>query len=456
MLKNARIPLNSIVLFMAITSLALTQVPLPFYGRSGLMVQLPFLMLLGFVFFGLLANAVQKEWAKESKKQVVGLFGTCMFIWAFYLYQHLIGLAIDKFDLFSMLRDSFVVCGVAACFSIQARLGEDKLKLLCWAILCAYPCLVLMNVLGYAGGLSAMYTVTGETGNEARILSSLGLNVQRIQFPFIGGINAFGVISGAGVISGIAGWSMAKARFAKLCFAVVAVISAAALVAVDSRGAILGVFFALIARQLIVKPFGKWVWVGLFLYPILFPFIIQFGALLLDKLGLIEIFSRQGGRDALEGLTSSRSFIWGAFFKFEMQPGFMHVFGYGADEVRSSGLYEYYQSLFRGMQTTAAHSLHNGYFQLTLGMGWLCVLLYSIVIFVSGLRYVKFLQQVDRPEVAWVFSVMLFFWIMNAYEACTSLNRLDLLSIWVVLLALGLKIGDYLKHTKFPANTAAD
>jgi hypothetical protein len=383
--------------------------------------------------------AVDERWARRWTGNGISIASSVALMMLFYIYQHIISLASDSFDLFKMLQDVVLVGGVASCFLILNKLANDKARTLCIALLMAYPLLILINVLGYVAGLSPSVEVA-DSGADAETLKALGIHMQRIKFPFTLGVNAFGVIGGAGVLSSMALVSLAKNRLFSIVAWLLLSISVAALLLVDSRGAMLSVLLVLICRWMFERTNSRFIWIAAFIFPIAFPLVIQQAAAILDQFGLVDLLSRQGSGVGADALTTSRSRIWDIYIDFQSHPTLLHIFGFGVDGVRSSGLYKYYLQFFP-TPLAAAHALHNGILELALGFGWLPIMMYGGLIMFAGMSYRKAYLENQRKDVQWIFCLFIYIWIMNAYEETISLLRVDVLPVWLIVAGMGLAIG---------------
>lgn len=268
---------------------------------------------------------------------------------------------------FLSLQIGLVALLGACAFLREPRESEREryLRALCWAP----ATYVTVNVVLHLMGVGPLQEVYGPevSHSSGTILQAIGIPGSRVQFPLAGGINALGPICAVALAMSLV--LALRREQTKLAIAGV-VVSIYAIVAIDSRGALvfsLGavalVFAAPRARKLQIR------WVVLLL-PVL-PVLLG---------GVLATFSasRSFGRDSpsYDPTTGGgRTVVWRAVAVTLATPRPENLYGYGQNGQLASGASLNYAYLFGRQDSRYLASAHNMLLQTALNIGWAGALL---------------------------------------------------------------------------------
>ena len=305
-----------------------------------------------------------------------------------------------------LLLGSFAFNAVLAEPDLQAR--RRRLVAVCFAPV-AY---VAVNELLYLGGVRAAANPAAVlTTGSAELLSMIGISSGRILFPYGDGVNGFGVMSGAALVTSVIAlrWTTGWVRTAG-GFGIVAALYG--LLAADARGPLLfalAVSLALLVAPRVVRSGAH----GL-------PLIIPFGpAIIVALLGLLSGTSASStfARGNFEFASATgRTDVWDAVLDFLGHFDPQQLVGWGFGGQLSSGVsytYSYVVSTGRPEFTTA----HNFLLQSIIDVGYLGTAVF-VLVFIFALRSAG--QQLrDRfdPGVVMVLGILSFLLLAGTLES---------------------------------------
>jgi hypothetical protein len=310
----------------------------------------------------------------------------------FYLAEYLVTLIILGLFLFLVLA-----------YNNDIEIRQKLLK----GIFYAFGLYMIINLLIFlSGGQSVELPYLAKY--PAQILSILGISIYRTLFPMADGINSFGILSGAILVSLIP-LCFSKMNLSKKIFSWLAVISCMIIILLtDSRGAII---YSILTLIIIIVPSKilkllRW---SPFLMSF-FPIIILIIAPSLLKQN-INIFKRAESQweenkpltnSANEcdnylqqsgGFLSNRPIIWEMVINELSDFQYIHIIGYGVRGQVVSSISNSYSCLFTSYARPTLASAHNGWLQTILdvgyiGFGIMLVLLVMIIVKLSNLFFI--------------------------------------------------------------------
>jgi O-Antigen ligase len=379
---------------------------------------------------------------RERGGQTRGVMLAFGMVVSFLVYQFAVSYAYryfgfdDLFYVFNIFGPVFVLYS-AIWAKARYEIGEsDKFVS---SVLWALPILVALNVIGWAIGIHGTSTASAVEVTSARLLGVFGVHLSRVMFPFSMGVNAFGIVSGAAIVSAGGLYFISKGWQKAIAILLLLPTTLAATLMVDSRGALGAAVICLI----IVFVGGRlnltrW-WAALFSAPFLAPIALMSIAGILDALGLVALISRDSAVDAGDALTSSRAIIWTAFYNFQSDFSLSHLIGYGYYGQFTSGLSAEYSSVF-GSSGANLHTLHNGVMQILVDYGWVVGVSSFVLVYASGLRFASAISSGGQKQMMPIFGLLIYWWLQNSVEACTSIYRLELMGVYLSILVVGLTI----------------
>ena len=235
-----------------------------------------------------------------------------------------------------------------------------NVRALCWAPIV----FVAANVVLYVAGFLPAGQYSAESGLPATMFGSVGISVNRVQFPLASGLNGIGPTAAAAlVVCALLAFRGERRRLAVAG----AALSLYVILAIDSRGALLFAGLALLlvwATPRARKRGLGWAAIGLPVVPVVL-------ALALTGLAETEAGVRleRGGQESLSTGTG-RTVVWGEIIDLFERPSPDHIFGYGQNGQIISGASIDYAYLFAREENPLSRSAHNVLLQTLLDTGW--------------------------------------------------------------------------------------
>jgi len=278
---------------------------------------------------------------------------------------------------------------------------------------------------------------------DAVMLSFLGINSSRIYFPLSEGINAFGMVGGAGlVISAAAFMDVVKKRSQDIldwvltCFGIG--ISLLIILTMDSRGALLFAMFT-VGITLILPKFANQTLVGLLM--LIQPAVLFLQGNFLQKLKILAPFIRSNS-DILSG----RAAIWQSAIKPLLEFKRIHLVGYGLFGQQISGIVSAYNALFSSYVHTDKIPLHNFSLQTIYDQGYIGLLITFMMLFFVGKNLVMQIKSnPTKRESVQTFSLMVYILLIGSVSVIPSFYSQELFFVFIfVWLSAGfiIKEGD--------------
>lgn len=294
---------------------------------------------------------------------------------------------------------------------------------------------ILFNIIGYLFGLRGPASI--EDAGTNKMLSLIGVNSQRVAFPFAGGLNNFGSMSGLTVVAGFfLSIYSGKTRYSVIG-AVVVILGLAGVVLVDSRAAlglamicclVLPVFFSAKRLLPVLKYFPLLVLVT--------PLVVVFIYYIVQNSGLADYFARQGAFAQKLGLLSGRDIIWESAWKILSDPSPIQVFGYGAYGQFTSGATEGYAWVFSQLGGYSMHSVHNAGLQILFDIGYLGLIIWTIYLMYLIRDLLQEFKGPGRATSAVIpLSMLVFILLAGVFEICGTPAFPDVFAVLIFLTA---------------------
>lgn len=259
--------------------------------------------------------------------------------------------------------------------------------------------IISINLFFYSIGITSEIFKHKRT-NEVRILSYLGIFVQRVNFLLF---NNFAYYSMFVCLTAIGFWHIIKIGFkSKLVFTILAIIS---LLLLDARGPFLSLVLILIFRERLYKIRSKTVY-ALLAAVIIIPFIYS----------IVSAYFGLGDEENFE-LASSRDVIWGIFIQNYLPGPSEFLFGYGYLGQYISGISKHYEFLFEEWSNGAQISLHNSYLQYLVDLGVIGIIFLFITLKST-------ISKIDDLKVPYLKLLLVYLVIGGVSEMSIQINNL--------------------------------
>jgi len=255
----------------------------------------------------------------------------------------------------------------------------------------------------------------------------LGLD-QRVVFPLGGGgINNFGVITGAALTSSLI---FLRRGHHRRWGVLGLLVSEGAIIAVDSRAAFAA---ALIATGLVLllthrRRSEVLPWLALSI-PVS-SYLVTLGVTAIAPF-VGESLSRQAG-DFATG--TSRFQLWDIVTSYLAQFQWVHLVGFGINGQRSSDLSSNYLSLFREYKSPDLNSLHNAGFQYIIDTGYIGLGIVVLVMFVCLRRLVIAQSREQSASTTALLALLVYCCFVGWTDAAPTIFGRELFMLWLMVL----------------------
>lgn len=342
--------------------------------------------------------------------------------------------ALGSFYTFSNVFSNvaLLIFGVIAVGSAYLNADNDEER---WLLLKAAPAgillLVLANIAGFAVGFRSVPVIGEERVNQT--LSLLGITAGRVLFPLTVGTNAFGSVCALGVISSFLLWNR-RSIMARLLALASAGACFLALVAVDSRAAMLAIFAAVL-WLLVIRRIAVFRYLPLLLVALgpFVPFLLAALFRAINEKGLLSGLVRAGSQGAKLGVGTGRQFIWTAAQQQIANAEPLQLIGYGAYGPAQSKFSASYAWIFNELGQTAT-SVHNTMLQTFFDTGYIGVVvwvwcLYALVS--CSLKLAK--SKNDRGFLSIALATLGFLLLQMQTEVVVTIYGVEILFFFIIL-----------------------
>jgi hypothetical protein len=323
----------------------------------------------------------------------------------------------------------FGLIGAGSAYLIADN--DEERRLLLKAAPVGIFLLVVANIAGFAVGFRSAPVIGEERLNQT--LSLVGINAGRVLFPLTVGTNAFGSVCALGVISSFLLWDR-RSITACLFALITAGVCFLALIAVDSRAAMMAIFVAAFWLFLVRR-------ITLFRYaPLLLvvlgpfvPFLLAALFRAINENGLLSGLVRAGSQGAKLGVGTGRQFIWTAAQQQIANAEPLHLIGFGAYGPAQSKFSAAYAWIFNELGQTAT-SVHNTMLQNFFDMGYIGVVVWVWCLFAvvsCSLRLSKL--SGDRGFLSVVLVTLGFLLLQMQTEVVVTIYGAEIIFFFVIL-----------------------
>lgn len=406
---------------------------------------LVFLIISAFLFKNIVVySAMSVSWAKKVDKafgQIFTIRNSCLLplisLLLLFLVSELRGVYLGTSGVFSFfgsfLWSLAILFYVASTVVLNGK--PEQRRLLIVAFVSGLGLYIALNIIGYAAGLSGALIVSDAGPNK--ILSVLGIGINRIAFPFAAGLNNFGVMAGLSAASGAMLFLFGRQVGIRSIGLMVALVGFAGAVLVDSRAAVGMAFVATVFVPVVLL--SRRATKFLRLLPVLVllaPFAIIGISTLIEGTAIADLVTRPGDFAQRLGVLSGRDAVWSAAIDVLKSPHPIHAIGYGALGQYTSGASQDYAWVFLQMSQLSFQSLHNAYLQIIFDIGyiglgvWLLLWLRLMKVFTEAVQY-------DRhPETVIPLTAATFILLGGILEICGTPAFPDSFGVVLFLVAL--------------------
>ncbi|RZK38500.1 MAG: O-antigen ligase domain-containing protein [Pedobacter sp.] len=282
----------------------------------------------------------------------------------------------------------FIYCFTLICNVEMKRNDANSYRVIITYLLTPFLLLAVTNFVLYFLGISLTQSQLGEESGtyQAILLSYIGIDITRVEFPLAGGLNNYASYVGAVFMINIALIMMLEKKSNLLRAS--AVVFFITLLLIDTRSSIIYPLLILLCLYLIrnkrrlskgLKFVSLFVVVGPLLFTVLLP--------LVSSLPGFEFLER-GDNDLQTG--NARFFIWLFAFAEFMSFKPIHIFGWGDYGHFGSGVSKNWTSMFQGWANSEYKTPHNTMLSLIFDYGYIGLILYISVIWqsIERLRYI--------------------------------------------------------------------
>ena len=322
---------------------------------------------------------------------------------------------------------AFFYLALAICSDNQSMLSRIRR-----AVFYALGVYILVNLVIYFSGVGFQADTKYLIDYPAQMLSTVGLNIYRVLFPMAEGINAFGIVSGLGLVTlGPFVFSKDKSK-TKWIARLLAIGSFLAILLTDSRGAL---FFSVLVILIVFLPSRFFVWARWLPFAIsVIPIIIvllgptQFAqtlSWLTRPTNDIDVIRAPLTTDPncsnllveANGFLSNRPVIWTVVMD-EFRPfQLIDLVGYGYRGQTVSGISDEYSCLFQSYAIPKLASAHNNWLQAIVDIGYLGLVAMIILLFALVIKTASLLKFTGELEYKSMIACLLYIVATGSLEA---------------------------------------
>ncbi len=268
---------------------------------------------------------------------------------------------------------------------------------------------ILVNVVTYVLGFENPedYFLSAR---PALMLKALHINLNRVTFPFSSGLNTFGIVAAAGLVVASLKMVFSRSRGEKVLGLLSALVCLGAILAVDSRGALVFALFTILLAVIFpTRAVKLWRWI-----PLVAPLLPLFVIFVQNYLPFELFQDLMRNPTAYEvDLLSGRQQIWTIILDQFKDFDWNHLIGYGYHGQVLSGLSQNYAFLFSNFIFGETASAHNFALQTLLDFGYVGFIAVYWLILSLSFR-LAWLVKVNTSEPQAKIAFFLFFFIVLA------------------------------------------
>jgi hypothetical protein len=272
---------------------------------------------------------------------------------------------------------------------------------------------------------------------NAVLLSHLGLNMSRVQFPLEAGFNNYAVYIGGVFCLSISMFFFHKKR--RLITGFAAAVFLATLLCVDSRSSLYFPFIILVIIYVVKSwqsRFKKTTYPRIFsiapIFVILGPLLFLYITPIISQIPELEFISR-GGNELKTG--NSRYIIWNMAVEWlgEFQP--KQIIGYGLHGHYGSGVSKRWAYMFVGWKDSEVKSPHNTALSAIFDYGYIGFLIYLGLLF-NLFKKIRFMWNAGSNLTYPLISFLLYTIFAGISESMGNLYFLNFLLLFIIVAAI--------------------
>jgi len=356
--------------------------PYQFIGENQLVKAIPFVVFL----LILISRITQIKW---SLKGLIS-YSSCLLAWIFVeMLRNNHPQATVVNAVFKIL---IILLFIVIFNSIKFKDIKELEKSFFYSTIGVFACLAILSYIFKILNISEVKKVDLDLGT-AVILSSFGLNVNRVSLPLTGGINSYSSLLGLLLVLSIL-TSIYHKKF-RISSIIIGSIFFSQLLLLDSRGSVFYPLIAIISILLFYKL--KQISKLNILIPILSiigPFLFIFGLFIFVNYFEFDSILRSSS-EAYTG--NSRLVIWLISLEEFLDFKLIHIFGYGEFGHYASGKSLLWESSFRAFENSDMMHPHNTDLVLLYDYGYFGMFLYLMTL-VSVLNRLKIMNNISKNK----------------------------------------------------------
>jgi O-antigen ligase len=320
--------------------------------------------------------------------------------------------------------------GLAALILLLAAPGWER-RMCVMAVTIAPALYVGINVLLYLAGLENPAFPSGVYA-QAKMLSIVGIDHERVVFPLASGLNNFGNIAAVALGSTVVLALRSQGR-TRLVYGVLVAVSASAVLLTDARAAFVAPIVAVVAVMLAPVLAARLApWFVLAALP-LATAAIKVG----ESLGLSDLLARD--RVAGAAASSDRTIIWSQAIEFFSHPSADFLLGYGAYGHVTTGVSNQYAYLFTGA-ARFEKTTHSFALQALLDLGIVGLAVAVVVLGAVALKLARRLEHGGSERHAALLAMLLTLVLLGATESTPMIYAPEALAAFLLVLLVAATI----------------
>jgi len=350
------------------------------------------------------------------------------------------------FGLFNWLTQfaaiALVVIYCASCISRDDNLRPDSVWII--PVVIGSLLFIVLNLGLLAMGVTSL-NYRAELISVNRILSPLGVTIDRITFPISGGQNATGILAVLMFSIAAAAITLYQSGWRRILAVVTCALCILSVVLADAKGGYLGLLAVIAVVFLRHRPKAIISVFALAATLTILPLIAKAVVAVVPPEIIFKFFGQNlpSGFDAVAVLTTGRNFIWDVSINKLIGDPVNMLFGYGVRAHLTSGVSAEYAWLFGGNNL---HTLHNWLLQIVFEYGLFGLTIFLMVYFRMARTSISCLTDSDesaeqRACALAVVLILLTFVVCGATEAVLSSSMPDQFIFFGLCLGFAQRIG---------------
>lgn len=274
------------------------------------------------------------------------------------------------------------------------------------------------------------------------MLSNFGIQMDRVQFPFASGINAFACVVGGAFFLALSYFFYSTKNKILSLFSIIIIVTI--LLLLDSRTSLIYPIISLILVHII--RFAKWKKI-LFIFPFLpflLPVVLLFIMQLIQQSGAINLVSRETEDVAT---ANGRLIIWGFSLMEILNFKLIHLIGFGQYGHYASGASKSWASMFGKWKNSELTHPHNSVLMIFFDYGYLGLLLFVLMLKDIFYNIIKYWES-NHIIINTILGFMIYFLLIGISESFFGLYYLNALYVFFSVVVLAYSYFNYQKNNQ--------